>query len=108
MAVLAVQQGTLAGAAFTLANAAEAGDSFVNDGRTYFLAENGGAGEVTVTIASETQCSFGYDHNVTVTIAASAKKLVGPFDPRRFNDANGKIAVTYSGVTSVQVAAIRM
>lgn len=106
MANLTVQTITQAGVSPSLTAAAAGGDEFANGGRTYFHINNASAGSVTVTVDSVRPCDQGADHNLTVAVPASEQRLIGPFDPRRFNQAGtGRVAVTYSAVTSVTVGA---
>lgn len=109
MADLTVQQVTTAGVAPTFAPADVAGDSFTNDGRTFLHVKNGGASSIDVTIDSVEPCNYGYDHDQVVTVAAGEEKLIGPFSVSRYNDkTTGKVSVSYSDVTSVTVAAIKV
>src|SRR4051794_5552022 len=98
MATLAVQDVTNAGTVPTYGAAAGGGDQFQNDGKTMFHVKNGSGGSITVTFASQKSCDQGSTHNTAVAVAAGAEKMVGPFDPSRYNDANGYCQVTYSGV----------
>lgn len=108
MAVLTVQDSAVSGLAPSYGAAAGGGDSFPNDGKTVLHVKNGGGGSITVTVDSQAQCSFGFDHNEAVVVGAGADKILGPFPPKRWNDSNERVNVTYSGVTSVTVAAIRV
>lgn len=108
MAELTVQQIDRDGTTPSFSNAAGGGDTFDNDGKTYLHVKNGGAGSITVTINSQKQCDQGFDHDLTVNINAGAEALIGPFPPDRFNDDNGEVNVSYSGTTSVTVAAFRL
>lgn len=104
MATLTVQDVTTAGVVpASLVAATVSGDQFQNDGRTMFEVLNGSGGSITVTFASQRPCDQGSTHNTAVAVAASATKRIGPFDPNRYNDANGYVQVTYSGVTSLTV-----
>lgn len=105
MATLTVQTPSLTGLDPTLTAASGGGDEFVNDGATVLHVKNGGGGSINVTVDSQTPCSQGFDHDVVVAVPAGAERLIGPFPQARFNDANGKAQVAYSGVTSVTVAA---
>jgi hypothetical protein len=113
MAVLTVGQPVL-GTPVTHApvSANGGGDSFPNDGYTVFYVKNGGGAPITVTFDSPgftaPSGSLAVDADYQVTVAAGAEKWIGPFtDKQRFNDANGRVAVAYSGVTSVTVQALR-
>ena len=110
MAILTVQRPTAAGTNITLAAAAGGGDSFANDGRTSFRVVNGGVGAITVTFDSPNTCDFtiaaNAAHDLAVSVPNGESREIGPFSQARFNDTNGRVQVTYSGVTSVTVAAV--
>lgn len=91
----------------TAAAAAGGGDDFPNDGRTFLIVRNGGGGAITVTCDSVVNCSQGFDHNEpdAVSVGAAGETWFGPFPTARFG---ASVAVSYSGVSSVTVAAVRM
>jgi uncharacterized protein (DUF697 family) len=106
MATLSVNAITSAGVVeAALVAAAVGGDQVQNNGRTFLKITNGSGGAITVTVASQVTCSQGSTHNATNAVAAGATDLMGPFDTTRFNDANGYIQITYSGVTSLTIGA---
>lgn len=107
MATLSVQDVNTAGATPSFAAATSGGDQFSNDGKTMLEVKNAGS-SITVTIASQQACNQGSTHNTTVTVASGGDKMIGPFDPSRYNDANGYVQVTYSAVTSVTVGAFQL
>lgn len=106
MAQLTINSSTVAGKAVTFSAAAVGGDSFANNGMTLLHVKNGGAGSVTVTVNSQKTCNYGFDHDISVAVAAGEERVIGTFDRERFNDNDGNVQVTYSGVTSVTVSAI--
>lgn len=109
MATLTMQKPTLSGIALTYSNCSAGGDEFVNNsGRVCIHVKNGNTAAQTVTVNSQKPCDQGYDHDVVVSIPASSDRLIGPFTTDRFNDANGKVQITYSGVTSMTIAAIEL
>ena len=105
MAALTVQDITITGADGTLTAAAGGGDTFINNGKTFFRMANGDAGAHTF-IPNGGSCSFGYDHDTdfTVSVPASQDWYIGPFPVSIFGTT---VSVTYDGVTSVTVAAVR-
>lgn len=104
MAALTVQQIALTGLDAAVAAAAgAAGDTFINNGRTFIKVTDTGTTAPVVTIASRVTCSRGSTHNVAVTVASGTERFIGPFPMDRFNDADGKVSVTYSAVTDVTV-----
>lgn len=114
-AVLSVTDITEAGVTMTLASAAGGGDSFANDssGRVILVVTNGSGGSITVTCTPATASIAvpGYGTLTKATgcgaVGAGATKIFGPF-PTTYNDSNGRVAVTYSGVTSLTVGAFRV
>jgi len=114
MALLAEQIIVEAGIAPSFAAAAGGGDTFANDGDALLYVKNGGGGSVTVTITAQavslTVPGRGAmtKANAGGAVAAGADRVFGPFPPASFNNASGQVAVTYSGVTSVTVAALRL
>ena len=81
--------------------AAAGGDTFKNNGQTIFYINNASAGPLNVT--------FGAVTDVAQDIGAGEERIMGPFKPEDFNDANGLVNVTYTdGVTTLTVAAIQI
>jgi hypothetical protein len=109
MAALTVQKIALAASLTpTFASAAAAGDTFVNDGRTFVYAKNASGSAITITVDSLVNCSQGHDHNITITVPGNSEELCGPFPPSRFNSAANAVAMTYSAHTDLTVAAISL
>ena len=105
MADLTVQDITHTGLDPTYVAAAAGGDTFDNDGHTFFHAFNGSGGDITVTIDSPVDCNQGFAHDVAVVVTAGTDRMIGRFPVGRFHSS---CSVTYSGVTSLTVAAIRL
>jgi len=112
MAELTVQQITEAGGAATYVSAAGGGDTADNNGNMFLHIKNGSGGEITVTItAVTTSVDSGMYGDLTkanaiIAIAGGAQAFIGGFAPAAFNDGNGEVAITYSGVTSLTIAAL--
>lgn len=107
MADLTVQVIVLTGLTPTYGACLIGGDAVVNDGRIFLHFVNG-ATESIVTVNSVKPCDQGADHDVVVTVPANEDRMIGPFNQARFNDANGKLQITYTNVTTITVAAIRL
>lgn len=109
MAAITPQLIDLTGLAdFTLAAASGGGDTFQNDGTLLLVVNNGGGGSIDVTIDSLKASDFGTDEDIVVSVGAGVQTIIGPFDRGRFNDVAQDVGVTYSGVTSVTVAALKV
>ena len=92
----------------TALGATDTGFNFVNDGSTLLLVENGSGSAVTVTLDAQTYGGLSLV-DPTVSIAAGATKIIGPFKPSLFNDSNGKVTATIStAATTVKGQAIRV
>ena len=96
---------------------ASGGDEVTNsDGATFLHVKNGGGSAVTVTVAEQisgtTVESPNYGKltkaNATKSINAGAEAFFGPFKKQGFNDEDGNIQITYSGVTSLTIAALKL
>lgn len=106
MAVLTVQRPSPTGASLAFAAAASGGDSFPNSGVEYVEIVNGHAtAPRTVTFDSPQACDFGLSanaaHDLAVVVpgvsgAPANRVVIGPFPVARYNDANGRVQVTYS------------
>lgn len=108
MALLASQAATSTGTAPSYQAAAAGGDT-LQPGDDVMLHVKTGATGTTVTVASPTPCSQGATHNLSITVPANAERMIGPFPAQRFaNNATGLVNVTYSSVTTVTVAAVRV
>jgi len=114
MAVLSVQNTSLAGSVLTTAAAAGGGDSFAaGPDENYFLqVTNGGGGSINVIINDPNTASpagaTAFNPDVTVAVAASATKTIKLASPRRFIDTTtGRIDIAYSSATSVTVAVFK-
>lgn len=108
MAVLTVQKISHSGLSPSFSAADVAGDEFVNGGRTILYVKNGGASQITVTVDSAKPCNYGFDHDLTVNVPAGDERVIGPFAPDRFNNSSARVAVSYTDVTSVTVAALEV
>lgn len=109
MADLTVQIPALAGAALTYVSAAAGGDDFINNGRIMLNVKNAGGSPCTVTVNAQVNCNQGFDHDDAVVVpATTGDRWIGPFAVAQFNKPDdGKVYFTYSGVTSVTVAAMQ-
>lgn len=108
MAVLTVNEISRAGVSGALTAAAGGGDSFANDGRTYLDINNGSGGSITVTFVTQQTVDGLAVADLAVAVGAGVRTKVGPFPPGIYNDVNGRVQVTYSGVTSLTVNAFRV
>jgi hypothetical protein len=103
MAVLTPVSPGLTGAIEAFVAASAGGDSFPNDGHTMLHVKNGSGASINVTITSLVNCNQGVNHPVVVAVPAASERIIGPFDQTRFGTS---VAVAYSAVTTVTVAAV--
>lgn len=106
MALIPIQVPSVTGAALTYA-AAAAGDTFINNGRTFLSVKNTDGTPHNVTITSIVNCNQGFNHNPVVAVpATTGSVIIGPFDQARFNDGSQQVAVAYASLTGMTVAAL--
>lgn len=108
MAALTTQNVVRTGIVPTYAAAAGGGDTFIPSADTFLHIKNGSGGSLTVTVAVTATVIGQAASNVAVAIAAGAEKMIGPFPYEFFNQSDGTAAVTYSGVTSLTVAVLKL
>lgn len=108
MALLTVQEISRAGVSGALTAAASGGDEFVNDGRTYLDVANGSGGSITVTAVTQSTVDGLAVADLAVAVGAGVRTKIGPFPPNIYNDVNGRVQITYSGVTSLTVNPFRL
>lgn len=95
---------------------AAAGDTIPgNDGTIFLHVKNGNASASVVTAVavqtSRKEEGFGTlaRGDIVVSVPGSGgERFIGPFPPRAFNDANGKVAINYSLTTTVTRKAFKM
>lgn len=108
MAVLTVTTVDRAGVTLTGAAAAGGGDSFPNTGVEYAIFKNTSGGDITVTLDIQSTVDGQAVADRTVVIpATTGHKVVGPFPPSTYNDANGRVNFAYSGVTNLTVLVLK-
>ena len=112
MATLTRQAKSRAGTTVTFAACAGGGDVVENvDGKTELWILNGSGGALTVTVAAVVTTVNTPSGNFEMTskaksVGAGATVQMGTFEPGLFNNSSGQLAITYSGVTSLTIAAV--
>ena len=113
MAILGVQQISRAGMNPALAAAAAGGDAFPNTGRVFLRVKNAHA-TVARTVTAVSQLPAGaipqgaVKTDLAVAVPALGERWIGPFDPASFNDANGRVVVTYDTEADLTVGAFAL
>lgn len=100
MAVLTVQDTSLVAVAPNMQALASGGDSFPNNGLVLAHFKSTAGAPIVVTADDVgTPAPAGavqFDPNVTLSVpATTGERVWGPFPPWRFNDANGRVNLTY-------------
>ena len=112
MGLIKAQEISEAGVLVTYEAATVDGDVVDNEGTVFLHVKNGGGSEMTVTITAQTTSVdsplYGAltKANASKAIAASTEVFIGPFQINAYNNTDEQIAITYSGVTSVTIAAL--
>lgn len=84
------------------------GEKFVNNGRVFIHVKNGDASQHTVTVQTPGTVDGLDVAERTVDIPAGEERIIGPFPPGHYNQADGKVYIDYDAVTSITLAAIRL
>lgn len=103
----------LAGVADTTSAASADGNTFTNTGYEFAEVINANGSSITVTIDVYPSGGQGSPDGFTVTdptvsIANGARKKIGPFRKRAFNDGSEKVKLTFSATTGVTVGVYRL
>ena len=112
MATLTTQVVTRAGTVITPVAATGGGDAMSCGSANYLRVVNGGGGSITVTLAIPAGAT-GYANaaytSTAVVVANGVTKDIGPIIAPLYQDpTTGLCTITYSGVTSVTVAAVQL
>ena len=108
MATLSVQSIVKAGLNPSFSAAAGGGDQFaLTDKNDIFWIKNGSGGSITVTFTTQATTDGLAVADRTVAVPAGEDRAVSDLDPNVYRDSSGYCQVTYSGVTSLTVAALR-
>ena len=116
MAALTVQTVAEAGITPSYASAAAGGDTAKNENGDVFLHvknTNGATRTVTVTAQTTAASPPGMGAmtkaNVSVVVpATTGDKMIGPFAPLAFNDSSNNLVITYTAVTGLTIAAVKL
>jgi hypothetical protein len=107
MATLSYKQATVAGTDPAMAAASVGGDKVPPNDRGALLVRNGSGASITVTIAWPGNTKYGpANPDPTVAVPAGGDRLIGPFGNDLASSIDGLVAITYSAVTTVTVAAV--
>lgn len=85
-----------------------AGDKFPNTGAEFLYVNNANASSRTLTLTTPNTVDGQAVGDRQVTVPGLTKMLIGPFPKNIYNDVDDKVAVGYSAVTDVTVAAVRL
>lgn len=85
------------------------GDEFVNTGKELVLVEhtNGAGSSVTLTITTTSTVDGEAVADRTIVIGPGETHLLGPWPQQWYNDANGKVQMSWSAVTDVVLSVLK-
>ena len=107
---LTIQDVSRTGLQATYGSANTDGSYVPNNGDVVLHLKNTSGGAITVTAKVQAKIgglSAAADQTVQVP-ATSGDIMFGPFPPNLFNDQYGRVLITFSGVSSLTVAALRL
>lgn len=106
MATLTVQKPGPAGAVLIAQGASAGGDVFPNDGNAILYVRNISGSTITVTVSTPAAPKGLGINELSLSVGNGQHRVLGPFDPRAFNNASGNVSVSYSATTNLLVAVI--
>jgi hypothetical protein len=80
-------------------------DDFSNDGLALLFIKTGAGASGNMTVKS-VPCPDGRIKDIVKAMEATKFYVVGPFEPRLFNNANGKVDVEFASITDIDAAVI--
>lgn len=111
MATLASQVVKRSGVGPAYASCAGGGDRFTPDATTFLHVKNGSGGALTVTVAAtKVPAADMVITNLAVSVPSSGERMIGPLPADMFAaaDGSGLADITYSGVTSLTIAVLKV
>lgn len=109
MALIAPQQIAITGITPTFAAATGGGDTVTPDERAFLRVKNASGGAITTTVVVPGTTYGQANPDVAVNIpATTGDVLIGPLVPALADPTTGLISITYSGVTSLTVAVVKV
>jgi hypothetical protein len=79
------------------------GHSFLNDGHQFLYVKNGGGSSINVTIQTVAKLAGLSLAALVIAVPNAQERMLGPFDPAVFNQADGSVYADLSAATSVTV-----
>ena len=109
MADLTVNSPARAANAVSNEAASAGGDAFANTGRELVLLThtNGAGATETLTVAMQKTIDGEDVPDKTVSIGAGETHLLGPFPTGLYNDVDGKVQLSYSSETDLELLVIQ-
>lgn len=107
MALIAPQSIPITGLEATYAACTVGGDTVAPNERGFLHVKNGHSSPQTVTIVVPGTRFGQANPDVAVVVTNGEERMIGPLS-RELKGTDGLISITYSGVTSLTIAAIRI
>jgi len=108
MSTLSVQSVNRDGIEPVMSSADGAGDDFPNTGAEFVFVKNGDVAAKNVTIETPRTVDGLVIADRTVTVGAGEEKLIGPFPTATYSTSGGSVNLTYSDVTSLEIAVLKL
>ena len=108
MATLSVVVAGRPGVDVTGVAAAGGGDAFANTGHEMLVITNGDASSHSVTAHFQKSPDGLTVTDRAVAVAAGKTMIIGPFPTDLYNDTNNLVQLSYTAVTSVKVAVVKV
>jgi hypothetical protein len=91
----------------TMGAASADGNTFPNTGKELVVIKNASVAPITLTVDVVAKVDDMTVADRTVTLGAGETHYLGPWPKAVYNDDNGNVKLTYSGVVTLTLAVIR-
>lgn len=82
------------------------GHSYPNSGKEFFHVKTGGTG-ATVTVQTPGTVDGNAIADKSYVLGTNTERMIGPFPPSVYNQADGSVYIDFSSVTTVTIGAFR-
>lgn len=92
----------------TYSACAGGGDQFLAGNDVFIHVKNGHSSPQTVTAVTQKTVEGLAVADVATAVTNAEERFIGPFPPSVYADANGYVQLTYSGVTALTIAVLKL
>lgn len=108
MATITVQAITRDGLEMTTEGCVGGGDEFINEANAFVFIDNQSGADKTVRFTIQKLVDGEIPPKKMVVVTLGEKRRIGDFPPDIYNDPDGKVQITYTAVTDLFIAVMKL